>query len=58
MAIPLTTFLLIRDLKDAIDEDEKKAIRIRLIDARHKANSTEEREAIETALLNDSIPKE
>lgn len=52
LAIPIETLLLLRSLKEAADEEERKAIRVALSDIYRQSQSAEERDAITEALLD------
>lgn len=52
LSIPIETLLLLRSLKETMDEEERKAIRVALLDVFHESRSTEERDAITEGLLN------
>lgn len=55
LAISLSTIQLIKQLRLATTEDEKKPIRVQLVDALADSGSDDEREAIEAALLNEAL---
>lgn len=53
LSIPTETLLLIHDLQSALTEDEKKSIRVALLDVMRKSECAEERDAISEALIDD-----